>query len=141
MRDGAPPTLNAIVDLYNAVSLRFALPIGGEDASLYRGSPALARAPGGELFDTIQNGAPRTEPVEPSEVIWRDAQGATCRRWNWRQGVRTRIAEQSTDLWFVLERLDPMPLEALDAAGDMMIAGLQRPSPGLTVTRARLGPS
>ena len=140
LRDGAPPSVNAIVDLYNAVSLRYALPIGGEDAALYQGRPELVRAVGGEPFDTVQDGAPRVEPVEPGEVVWRDARGVTCRRWNWRQGVRTRITAQSTDLWFVLERLDPMPLEALDAAGEAMIAGLRRLSPELTVTRARLGP-
>jgi DNA/RNA-binding domain of Phe-tRNA-synthetase-like protein len=28
---------------------------------------------------------------EPGEVIWRDDDGVTCRCWNWRQCVRTRI--------------------------------------------------
>jgi DNA/RNA-binding domain of Phe-tRNA-synthetase-like protein len=31
------------------------------------------------------------EHPEPGEVIWRDDDGVTCRCWNWRQCVRTRI--------------------------------------------------
>lgn len=50
-RDGTLPPVNAVVDLYNAISLRFALPIGGE------------------AFDTAQNGEPKTEMIDPGEVI------------------------------------------------------------------------
>ena len=130
-RDGALPPVNAVVDLYNAISLRYALPIGGEDADAYAGMPRLVVAQGGEAFDTAQNGEPKTEMIDPGEVIWRDDHGATCRRWNWRQGVRTRITDDSTAMWFILERLDPMPIPALLQAGDDLIAGLKRLSPSL----------
>ena len=40
-RDGVIPSVNAVVDLYNAVSLRFAIPVGGEDAEPILGRPAL----------------------------------------------------------------------------------------------------
>ena len=125
-RDGTLPSVNAVVDLYNAISLRYALPIGGEDADAYAGTPRLVVAQGGETFDTAQNGEPKIEVIDPGEVIWRDDHGATCRRWNWRQGVRTRITDDSTAMWFVLERLDPMPIPALLQAGDDLIAGLKR---------------
>lgn len=128
-RDGTLPPVNAVVDLYNAVSLRYALPIGGEDADAYAGTPRLVVARGGEIFDTAQNGEPKIEAIDPGEVIWRDDHGATCRRWNWRQGVRTRITDDSTAMWFILERLDPMPIAALLQAGDDLIAGLKRLSP------------
>ena len=128
-RDGTLPPVNAVVDLYNAVSLRYALPIGGEDADAYVGTPRLVVAQGGEMFDTVQNGEPKIEVIDPGEVIWRDNHGATCRRWNWRQGVRTRITDDSTAMWFILERLDPMPIPALLQAGDDLIAGLKRLSP------------
>lgn len=131
LKDGRLPTVNAVVDLYNAVSVRFAIPVGGEDADLYAGSPALIRAIGGEPFDTIHEGRPRIEPVDPGEVVWRDAQGITCRRWNWRQGARTRIGADSTSMWFVLERLDPMPIDALEQAGAELVDGLKVLSPGL----------
>ena len=130
-RDGALPPVNAVVDLYNAISLRYALPIGGEDADAYAGTPRLVVAQGDEAFDTAQSGEPKTETVDPGEVIWRDDRGATCRRWNWRQGLRTRITDESTAMWFILERLDPMPIPALLQAGDDLIAGLKRLSPSL----------
>lgn len=125
-RDGTVPASNAVVDLYNAVSLRFAIPVGGEDAASYVGSPQLVRATGAESFDTMADGQPKLETVETGEVVWRDNLGATCRRWNWRQGTRTRITEASTSLWFVLERLEPMPSEALFTAGKELVEALQQ---------------
>lgn len=133
------PTVNAVVDLYNAVSVRHALPVGGEDARVYAGSPSLVRAVGGEPFDTVQNGEPKVEPVDPGEVVWRDARGVTCRRWNWRQGVRTRIGPETTTMWFVLERLAPMPIEALRQAGAELIEGLGRLNPDVRTSTLLLG--
>ena len=133
-RDGALPETNAVVDLYNAVSLRFAIPVGGEDASCYQGPPQLLRAVGNETFDTMADGQPKLETVDKGEVVWRDGRGVTCRRWNWRQGTRTRITETSSALWFVLERLDPMPVEALLTAGRELVDGLQKISRTSTAT-------
>lgn len=134
-RDGALPAINAVVDLYNALSVRYALPVGGEDVAMYEGSPRLIRATGNEPFETVSEGAPKLETAEQGEVVWCDARGVTCRRWNWRQGIRTRITEHSTDMWFVLERLDPMPIDALREAGEQLIEGLRRLSPGVRTTQ------
>jgi DNA/RNA-binding domain of Phe-tRNA-synthetase-like protein len=138
LKDGRLPTVNAVVDLYNAISVRFALPIGGEDADLYAGAPSLIRAIGGEPFDTIQEGRPQIEPVDRGEVVWRDARGVTCRRWNWRQGVRTRIGVDTTSMWFVLERLDPMPISAFEQAGAELLNGLNALSPGIRASTLML---
>ncbi len=128
-RDGAPPPVNAIVDLYNAVSLRYALPVGGEDADAYVGAPHLMRAKGTERFDTMQNGVAQSELPEPGEVVWCDNMGVTCRRWNWRQGTRTRIETSTTRAWFILEALGPMPDEELRRAGEELANGLRALSP------------
>lgn len=125
-RDGRVPETNAVVDLYNALSLRFAVPVGGEDASAYVGPPHLVRAIGDETFDTMADGQLKLERVEKGEVVWRDSHGVTCRRWNWRQGTRTRITDASSSLWFVLERLEPMPTDALLAAGQELVDGLSK---------------
>jgi len=136
-RAGALPAVNRLVDTYNALSLRFAVPIGGEDLDAYTGRPHLTIASGGEPFATMRDGAPASELVEAGEVIWRDDVGATCRRWNWRQSVRTRLEPHSTAMWFVLERLEPMPLDALEEAGAALIAAVRELAPAAEVS-ARL---
>ena len=60
------------------------------------------------------------EYPEPGEVIWRDDIGVTCRRWNWRQGVRTRLDSGAQTMWFILESLPAMPLSALHEAGERL---------------------
>jgi DNA/RNA-binding domain of Phe-tRNA-synthetase-like protein len=128
-RDGALPAVNTVVDLYNAISVRFAVPIGGENIDAYVSSPILGRATGSETFDTTRDGNPHEEAVPAGEIAWADERGVTCRRWNWRQGVRTRIDLSTTRMWFVLERLEPMPIAALLEAGHALASGLKLLSP------------
>ena len=132
--DGQLPTINAVVDLYNALSVRFAIPIGGENVAAYVGSPLLKRATGHEAFDTVKDGSPCLETVPAGEIVWGDDIGVTCRRWNWRQGLRTRIDERATRMWFVLERLEPMPMSALQEAGNLLAATLRQMSPGAAIS-------
>jgi DNA/RNA-binding domain of Phe-tRNA-synthetase-like protein len=132
--DAGLPSVNAVVDLYNGLSAYYGLPIGGENLNAYAGQPRLIRARGDELFDTVKDGQMVTESAPAGEVVWVDDRGVTCRRWNWRQGVRTRIDEATTDMWFVLERLEPMPLAGLTDVGERLMSSLQLLSPGCQVS-------
>jgi DNA/RNA-binding domain of Phe-tRNA-synthetase-like protein len=136
-KDGRLPTINAVVDLYNAISIRYAIPIGGENIAAYVGSPRLMRASGAQAFDTMKEGESLTETVPAGEVVWADTCGVTCRRWNWRQGVRTRIDVQTRQAWFVLERLEPMSLAATMEAASSLMETLRLMSPGVELS-ARL---
>jgi len=119
------PSINRLVDLYNAVSVEFALPVGGEDVAHTAGTSRLKIATGAESFDTVRGGEPVVDRPDAGEVVWVDEAGVTCRRWNWRQCVRTRIVPESTDVYFVLERLEPLPLSALADAADALTRGLR----------------
>src|SRR5690349_21192282 len=55
-RAGSLPAVNHLVDAYNALSLRYAVPIGGEDLDAYVGRPRLMVARGGEPFATVRDG-------------------------------------------------------------------------------------
>lgn len=48
LKDGSLPAINPVVDLYNAVSLRYAIPVGGENYDAYSGQPFLTIAEGTE---------------------------------------------------------------------------------------------
>lgn len=133
LKAGSLPAIDPVVDLYNAVSLRYAIPVGGENVAAYVGQPRLTLADGRERFDTLKDGEPAVESPEPGEVIWRDDEGVTCRRWNWRQGVRTRLGVEAQQMWFILESLPAMPLEALHEAGDALTEGLWQMMPGAEI--------
>ena len=128
------PRVNRLTDLYNAVSVLHELPVGGEDLSRYVGPPRLVRASGAEAFDTVVDGMPVVEHPEVGEVVWCDDGGVTCRRWNWRQGRRTQLSEQTTTALFILEALDPMTDEDLRTAADDLLVRLA-PLGDLTVAR------
>lgn len=128
-RDGTLPRINAIVDLYNTLSVQYVLPIGGEDLAAYVGRPRLIRATGTEQFDTTRDGQSCVETVDRGEVVWRDDIGVTCRRWNWRQSTRTRLTVDTMEMWFILERLEPMPLPALHEAGEALVHGVRHHAP------------
>jgi DNA/RNA-binding domain of Phe-tRNA-synthetase-like protein len=104
LKGGSLPRINALVDTYNAVSLKYLMPVGGEDLDQLRGALRLVRA-------------------EDGEVVWRDDEGVTCRRWNWRQEPRTRLTEATTRAFFVFDQLPPQT--ALDAAVQELIGELE----------------
>jgi DNA/RNA-binding domain of Phe-tRNA-synthetase-like protein len=97
------PRINALVDTYNAVSVKHVIPVGGEDLDRLRGDLRLVR-------------------TDDGEVVWRDDEGITCRRWNWRQEPRTRLTEATRNAFFVFDQLPPQ--QALDAAVQELIGHL-----------------
>lgn len=133
LRDGGMDAIDPLVDLYNAISLRYAVPVGGENFAAYVGTPRLILAAGSEVFDTMKQGVAVNEPPQTGEVVWCDDVGVTCRRWNWRQGVRTRLDASASRMWFILESLPAMPLSALQEAGLAMQDGLLQMMPGALV--------
>lgn len=138
LKDGRLPAINPVVDLYNAVSLRLAVPVGGENLDAYAGKPHLTIADGSETFDTVMSGKAIREHPSAGEVIWRDDVGVTCRRWNWRQGTRTRLDALTGRMWFVLEALETMPETALHEAGDALCQGLRELLPACELLRHEL---
>ncbi|WP_024303014.1 B3/4 domain-containing protein [Pseudogulbenkiania sp. MAI-1] len=139
LRDGGMPSIDPVVDLYNAISIQYAVPVGGENFAAYVGAPRLVIADGTERFDTMKDGALAHESPEAGEVVWRDDVGVTCRRWNWRQGVRTRLGSEAKLMWFILESLPAMPLDALQEAGDQLAQGLHLMMPGASIESKLIG--
>ena len=116
--------MNALTDIYNSISVLHQIPLGGEDVDRYDGPARLIRATGAEPFDTSANGENVIEHPEPGEVVWCDAAGVTCRRWNWRQGRRTGLTDTTRAAFFILDTLAPVTDEELDAAGDALVVAL-----------------
>ncbi|POX49248.1 B3/4 domain-containing protein [Streptomyces sp. Ru72] len=134
LSDAGLPRINALVDIYNAISVAHLIPVGGEDLDRIQGAMHLVRATGNEEFVTVAAGEETVEHPDAGEVVWRDEAGVTCRRWNWRQGPRTRLTEESTAALFLLESLNPMPVADVEQAGAELAELLEKVSPGARIT-------
>ena len=88
-REGALPRLHPLVDLGNAVSLAFALPVAILDADAIAGPLEVRHAAGDEQYESF---AGEVEAPEPGEVIFADAaRHAHARRWTFRQSRRSTV--------------------------------------------------
>jgi DNA/RNA-binding domain of Phe-tRNA-synthetase-like protein len=108
-------SVSPLVDLYNVVSLRHLLPVGGEDLAAVEGDVELRFAGADEPAVRLL-GEPEARPPRPGEVIYADGVGALCRRWNWKEADRTRLTAATTRGFLVIEALPPAGRAELDAA-------------------------
>ena len=103
---GSLPRVLPLVDLYNAISVKYLMPAGADDLG-YLNPPMAFRfcRPGDSFLDLAQD-PPRDDPPAPGEVIYADAEKTLCRRWNWRQDARSRIRAETTAAAVVIQTLE-----------------------------------
>lgn len=124
--------INPLVDCYNYISLKYTIPVGGEDRAAIVDDVQLKLAEGTEQF--IRLGGSEVEPPDAGEVIYADAQGVLCRRWNWREADRTKLTAQTTNAILVIEALPPCTLSELESATNELAELVQRWTQASTVT-------
>lgn len=134
------PRIDRLTDTYNAISVMHLVPIGGEDLTGYIGAPRLVVASGGEPFDTVANGEPVQDAAAPGEVVWRDDSGVTCRRWNWRQCLRTRLTTSTADALFIIDGLGTAAQDEVEGAAAALVQRLAEDSPRATFSQRTLLP-
>ncbi|MDK0614421.1 B3/4 domain-containing protein [Clostridium perfringens] len=97
-------TINPLVDIYNSISLKYAMPCGGENMDKFIGDIRLTKATGDESFITL--GSDKSEPPYEGEIVYKDDEGAICRCWNWRESVRTMLTEDTKNAFLCIELVD-----------------------------------
>lgn len=112
---GSMPSINCLVDMYNIVSLKYLLPAGGEDLDTILGNIELTKAGENEKAINLLGDNSPTRP-EVGEVIYKDDNGAICRRWNWKEAERTKITSQTSNAIFVIEGLPPVDRNTIEMA-------------------------
>lgn len=112
------------VDVYNIVSLTHALPVGGEDISAMEGDIRLTVTEGGDAF--LPLGEDEEAPTLEGELCYKDDAGAICRCWNWRDGARTALTDDTNDAFLIIESVDPARSADLEAATDQLADLVQR---------------
>ena len=117
-------SINPLVDIYNAASLNYALPCGAEDIDKFVGDLKLEVTQGGDDFQAI--GEDKNSPTLEGELCYRDDEGAVCRCFNWRDGQRTMITENTKNAILFMENLDPDRKEDLKEAINYLAENLEK---------------
>ena len=107
--------INNLVSLYNTISLRHILPVGGEDLDKIVGDVLLTRA-GYDEPAVILLGEKEARPPRAGEIIYKDEVGAICRRWNWKEADRTKLTQETKNAFLVIEALPPVTRDTVETA-------------------------
>ncbi|MFI7135354.1 B3/4 domain-containing protein [Nonomuraea sp. NPDC050153] len=102
-KEGALPRLHPLIDLCNAVSIAYAIPVAVFDVSKISQCVEVRYAAGDETYLTFSG---ETEHPPPGEVIFADAEGrAHARRWTNRQSGHSAVRDTTADVLIVVEAL------------------------------------
>jgi DNA/RNA-binding domain of Phe-tRNA-synthetase-like protein len=96
--------INKLVDIYNSISLKYLLPVGGEDLDKTMGDIELTFA-GESEQPVLLLGDSEARVPHIGEVIYRDTISAICRRWNWREAERTKLTLKTKNCILVIEEI------------------------------------
>lgn len=110
------PFINAVVAIFNTVSLNHLIPCGGDDLDTIAGNLRLDRSRGDEGFTPL--GSEQPEAPKPGEVIYYDegTKRIMCRRWNWRNGDFSKITPATKRMVINLDGGPSTPASEIERA-------------------------
>jgi len=114
------PKINPLVDLYNSVSLKFLVPMGGHDLDTIDGNIHLRFAEGWEPFTPLGSG--ETVVVPKGELVYRDDREVLTRNWVWRQCDKDKATEKTKNIFIPID----VPGEVGRERADEIILELSR---------------
>lgn len=118
------PHINPVVDLGNAVSLKYTLPMGAHDLG---GSSEDIRIRLTRPNDTfLPFGGEAEETPDPGEIVYAVGHQVRTRRWTWRQSEHGKITSASTDIFFPIDGFIDFNRERVLTARDELEADLRQ---------------
>jgi DNA/RNA-binding domain of Phe-tRNA-synthetase-like protein len=107
--------INNLVSLYNTISMRYILPVGGEDLNKIVGNILLTKA-GSDEQAIFLLGEKEARTPHAGEILYKDDNGAICRRWNWKEADRTKLTQETKNAFLVIEALPPVSRDTVESA-------------------------
>ena len=107
LKGGPFPRINPLVDLYNAISLKYLVPMGGHAIAPLEGDIFLGLADGTEAFHPMDS--EEAEIVGKGEVVYKDAVEVLTRRWVWRQCEKDKVTEETRLVFVPIDVMAGLP--------------------------------
>ena len=123
LKGGEPFSINALVDFYNTVSLRYVVPVGGFDLDQLHGPLELRLTREGDTFTAL--GEQTTICVPAGEIAYADGQTILTRHFVWRQAQTGLITPFTHSVFLVSEILDEVGQDVAEAVLTDLQTGIQ----------------
>ncbi len=114
LKNEALPSISALVDIGNIVSLSHLLPAGGHAVDVLEGDISLCSAVGDEQFIPLDSD--QVENPMPGEIVFVEGKTVLTRRWTWRQGKHTLVSPTTTAVEINVDGLPPVPVKEIEQA-------------------------
>lgn len=101
LKGGAFPKINPTVDLGNAISLKYTVPIGAHDIGADSEDIEVRFAVAEDTF--IPFGAADMEKVDVGELVYARGNSVKTRKWIWRQSSLGMITHETRDVFFPID--------------------------------------
>ena len=100
-KGGALPHINSVVDLGNAFSLRYQLPMGAHDIDKAEGDIEIRFSTPEDHF--LPMGETELEIMPEGELVYVSGHTVKTRRWIWRQSDDGKITEETSHVFFPID--------------------------------------
>lgn len=117
------PNISPIVDLGNAVSLKYMVPLGAHDIDTLDGDIEVRFSKEGDSF--IPLGTEETEILEYGELIYSAGDNVRTRRWIWRQSEQGKITNESKNIFFPIDGFTNKNYDSVMSARDELASLLK----------------
>jgi len=118
------PSINALVDIGNLISLRYLIPAGGHAIDVVKEDICLRPATGQEEF--VPFGSDQMEHPLPGEIVFVEGNTVLTRRWSWRQANHTLTLPETTAIEFNVDGLPPVPRAEVEQAAHELMGLIER---------------
>lgn len=95
------PSINPLVDLNNAVSLKYTLPMGTHDLARSNKDIEMRYSKSGDTF--VPMGSTEVEQLDEGEVVYAVGNEVRTRRWAWRQSDFGKITDETSYVFFPID--------------------------------------
>ncbi|BBB47163.1 B3/B4 domain-containing protein [Pelolinea submarina] len=145
LRGNELPSINALVDIGNILSLRHLVPTGGHALDAIQADISLRPADGSEEF--VPFGSEEMEHPDPDEFVFVEGNTVLTRRWSWRQANHSLTLPSTKIIEFNIDGLPPVSMEEVElvakdmfelvsrfCGGELSVQYITRDNPSISLT-------
>ena len=122
-KGGVLPHINSVVDLGNAFSLRYQLPMGAHDIDKAEGDIEIRFSTPDDHF--LPMGETELEIMPEGELVYVSGHTVKTRRWIWRQSDDGKITEETNHVFFPIDGFSSVDkddvLKARDELAELLV--------------------